>query len=148
MPRKPPRLVRANGGDRQERNSVSTLLITACPGPPTCGAVHTYLFVDGLDLIARTYNGATGGHPRQLLRPGGPLYPTDQARSVDVATYGQDSDPVSVVGIRIRLRQQTVIWGDLMYPGVEDRVVEEVRFDLAQYLAEIERGYSRWGRRT
>ncbi|MFF2996938.1 hypothetical protein ACFVTC_20605 [Streptomyces sp. NPDC057950] len=67
---------------------------------------------------------------------------------MDVATYGQGSDPVSVVGIRIRLRKQTVIWGDLMYPGVEDRVVEEVRFDLAQYLAEIKRGYARWGRST
>jgi len=145
MPRKPPRLLRAGRTDRQGHDSVSTLLVAACPGPPTCGTVHTYLFVDGLDLIARTYNGAVGGHPSQLLRPGGPLYPTDQARSVDVATYGQGSDTVSVVGIRIRLRKQTVIWGDLMYPGVEDRVVEEVRFDLAQYLAEIERGYSRWG---
>ncbi|MFF2520382.1 hypothetical protein [Streptomyces sp. NPDC058086] len=124
---------------------MSTLLITACPGPPTCGTVHTYLFVDGLDVIARTYNGAAGGHPSQLLRPGGPLYPTDQARSVDVATYGQGSHTVAAVGIRIRLRKQTVIWGDLMYPGAEDRVIEEVRFDLAQYLAEIERGYSRWG---
>lgn len=64
---------------------------------------------------------------------------------MDVATYGQGSHTVAAVGIRIRLRKQTVIWGDLMYPGAEDRVIEEVRFDLAQYLAEIERGYSRWG---
>ena len=113
-----------------------------------CDTVHTYLFVDGLDLIARTYNGATGCHPTQLLRPGGPLYPTDQARSVDVATYGQGFNTVSVVGFRILLRRQTVIWRDLMYPGAEDRSIAEVRFDLPQYLAEIERGYSRWGSGT
>ncbi|WP_329112285.1 hypothetical protein [Streptomyces sp. NBC_01353] len=96
-------------------------------------------------MIARSFNGATGDHPHQLLRPGGPLYPTDQARSVDVATQGQGTNAASAVCIRIRLRGQTVIWGDLMYPDADDRVIEEVRFDLTQYLAEIERGYSRWG---
>ncbi|MFB7368952.1 hypothetical protein ACFC0D_03810 [Streptomyces sp. NPDC056222] len=145
MPRKSPRLVRARLSDRQGHDAVSTLLVTACPGPPMCSAVHTYLYVDGLDLIARSFDGATGGHPNQLLRPGGPLYPTDQARNVDVAAQGQGTDAAPTVCIRIRLRGRTVIWGNLMYPGADDGVIEEVRFDLPQYLAEIERGYSRWG---
>lgn len=145
MPRKSPRLVRAGLSDRQVHDSISTLLVTACPGPPVCGAVHTYLFVDGLDLIARGYSGAAGDHPSQLLRPGGPLYPTDQARSVDVAAREQGFT-ASALCIRIRLRGQTVLWDGLMYPGADDRVIEEVRFDLAQYLAAIDQGFSRWGR--
>lgn len=146
MPRKSPRLVRASLTDRQGHDSVSTLLTTACPGPPMCSAVHTYLYVDGLDLIARSYNGASGDHPNRLLRPGGPLYPTDQARTVDVVTQELGSNTASEVCIRIRLRGQTVVWDDLMYPGADDRVIEEVRFDLTQYLTAIEHGYSRWGR--
>ncbi|GJF34895.1 hypothetical protein KNE206_75950 [Kitasatospora sp. NE20-6] len=146
MPRKSPRLLRASPAERQPHGSVSTLLITACPGPPVCSAAHTYLHVDGLDLIARSHSGAAGDHPGQLLRPGGPLYPTDQARSVDVAAREQGSEAASAVCIRIRLRGRTVVWGDLMYPGGDGRVVEEVRFDLAQYLAAIEQGYSRWSR--
>ncbi|MGW2016667.1 hypothetical protein [Streptomyces sp. NPDC001927] len=148
MPRKPPRLVRASLTDRQGHDSVSTLLTTTCPGPPTCSALHTYLYVDGLDLIARSHNGAIGDHPNRLLRPGGPLYPTDQARMVNVAAQEQGANTAPAVSIRIRLRGQTVVWGDLTYPGADDRVIEEVRFDLTQYLAAIEQGYSRWDRRA
>ncbi|MDF6042260.1 hypothetical protein LRD69_08795 [Streptomyces sp. JH14] len=35
-----------------------------------------------------------------------------------------------------------VIWSDLMYPGLDGRVIEEVRFHLEQYLGEIERAYA------
>ncbi|WP_245401420.1 hypothetical protein [Nocardia albiluteola] len=121
------------------------MLISACPGPPICNAVHTYLFVDGLDFIARSNSGAGGGHPSQLLRPGGPLYPTEQGRTVQVTEQDEASSGSSGVEVRVKLRGQTVIWSDLMYPGADDRVVEEVRFNLSQYLAEIERGYWRWG---
>ncbi|MFE2413195.1 hypothetical protein ACFXDE_33125 [Kitasatospora sp. NPDC059408] len=148
MPRRSPRPVRAGPAGRQGHGPVGTLLITACPGPPTCSAVHTYLFVDGLDLIARTHDGATGGHPGRLLRPAGPLYPSDQARQVHVATHGQGPDAAPAVGIRIRLRGRTVVWDGLMYPDARDRIIEEVRFDAAQYLTEIERVYTRWGRGT
>ncbi|MFI8454567.1 hypothetical protein [Kitasatospora sp. NPDC085464] len=132
--------------DRQERDPVSTLLVGVCPGPPVCRAVHTYLFVDGLDVIARSHDGAAGGHPSRLLRPGGPLHPADQPRSVELGTQGQGPDTALAVRIRVRLRGRTVFWSDLMYPGADGRVIEEVRFDLAQYLAEIERSYARWGR--
>ncbi|WP_286158026.1 hypothetical protein [Streptomyces sp. CB03911] len=137
--------MRAGRTDRQGHGAVSTLLVTACPGPPVCSAVHTYLHVDGLDLIGRSHHGATGDHPDRLLRPGGPLHPLDQARTVDVTSQEHGPGAASV-RIRVRLRGATVIWGDLMYPGGDGRVVEEVRFDLAGYLAEIERACSRWGR--
>ncbi|MGW6847385.1 hypothetical protein ACWGCK_01265 [Streptomyces virginiae] len=44
--------------------------------------------------------------------------------------------------VRIRLRGETVIWSDLMYPGPDGTTVEEVRFHLEQYLGEIERAYA------
>ncbi|MFJ9820986.1 hypothetical protein ACIRU3_38130 [Streptomyces sp. NPDC101151] len=44
--------------------------------------------------------------------------------------------------VRVRLRSETVIRSDLMYPGPDGRPVEEVRFRLEQYLGEVERAYA------
>ncbi|MET8446721.1 hypothetical protein [Streptomyces sp. NPDC005209] len=121
---------------------MSSLLISACPGPPACADTHTYLFVDGLDLVARSDSRMVGLGPRRLLRPGGPLYPTEMPRTVDVAVE-ELPEPVSdSLTIRIQLGGETVIWSDLMYPGVNGRVVEEARFRLEQYLGEVERAYA------
>ncbi|BAJ32928.1 MULTISPECIES: hypothetical protein [Kitasatospora] len=68
---------------------ISTLLLGVCPGPPQCTATHTYLFVDGLDLISRSNVNARGAVPGRLLRPGGQLWPTDRARTVDVMEAGR-----------------------------------------------------------
>ncbi len=121
---------------------VSTLLISACPGPPACTAVHTHLFVDGLDVVARSDSRMAGLAPRQLLRPGGPLYPTETARTVDVAAQEPPEPDPDRLAVRVRLRGETVIWSDLMYPGPDARTVAEVRFRLEQYLGEVERAYA------
>ncbi|MFD0567381.1 hypothetical protein ACFQ2M_39565 [Kitasatospora saccharophila] len=107
--------------------------------------MHTYLFVDGLDLITRSHVGAAGAPPGLLLRPGGPLWPTDRARTVNVAALGRDGSDAPEVEIRVRLRGRNVVWSGLMYPGVDGGAIEEVRFDLRQYAAELERGYACWG---
>lgn len=150
MPRRSPREVRAAVPDGQCDGAVSSLLVSACPGSPTCTAVHTYLFVDGLDVITRSDSRMVGLGPRRLLRPGGPLYPTDMPCTVDVATLkqpeaGPEAEPEPEpdrLTIRVRLRGETVIWSDLAYPGFDGRPVEEVRFRLEQYLGEIERAYA------
>ncbi|WKD37104.1 hypothetical protein KO717_06425 [Streptomyces xanthophaeus] len=118
------------------------MFISACPGPPVCAAVHTYLFVDGLDVVARSDSGMAGLGPGRLLRPGGPLHPTDMPRSAAVAA-GEPHEPGSpLLTIQIRLRGETVIWSDLMYAGRDGTTVDEVRFGLEQYLGEIERAYA------
>ncbi|MEU9863686.1 hypothetical protein AB0D99_22705 [Streptomyces sp. NPDC047971] len=121
---------------------MSTLLISACPGPPVCAAVHTHLFVDGLDLIARSDAGMAGLQPGRLLRPGGPLYPADMPRAVDLAAQVRPEPGPRGLTVTIRLRGKTVVWSDLMYPGGDGRPVEEVRFHLEQYLGEVERAYT------
>ncbi|MFC8664761.1 hypothetical protein [Streptomyces sp. NPDC057199] len=121
---------------------MSTLLISACPGRPACTAVHTYLFVDGLDLITRSDSRMAGLDPRRLLRPGGPLYPTDMPCTVDVATQERPEPGPDRLSIRVRLRGEAVSWSHLMYPGPDGRPVEEVRFRLEQYLGEVERAYA------
>ncbi|MEU4167877.1 hypothetical protein AB0F46_13435 [Streptomyces sp. NPDC026665] len=123
---------------------MSTLLIGTCPGPPACSDVHTYLFVDGLDLVTRSDGGALGLHPRQLLRPGGPLHPTDAPREVRIADLGGPGSDRGGLTITVRLRGETVVWSGLMYPDREHGVVEEVRFQLAQYLGEVQRVYGTW----
>ncbi|MGW6735791.1 hypothetical protein [Streptomyces sp. NPDC055013] len=128
--------------DGQSDDAVNTLLISACPGPPACAAVHTYLFVDGLDVVARSDSRMAGLDPRRLLRPGGPLYPTDMPCMVDVATQEQPETGPDGLTIRIRLRGETVIWSDLMYPGLDGRPIEEARFRVEQYLGEVERAYA------
>ncbi|MET8860250.1 hypothetical protein [Streptomyces sp. NPDC004579] len=123
---------------------MSSLVVGTCPGVPVCADVHTYLFVDGLDLVTRSHGGALGLHPRRLLRPGGPLYPSDTPRVVKVADHGHaDADPGGLT-ITVRLQGETVVWSELMYPDLELGVVEEVRFHLAQYLGEIERVHGAW----
>ncbi|MFD7788548.1 hypothetical protein ACFV4Q_36505 [Streptomyces nojiriensis] len=142
MPRRSPRTLRATAPDSRSDRTTSTLLIGTCPGPPVCAAVHTYLFVDGLDLVARSDSRMAGLDPRQLLRPGGPLHPTDMPHSADVATGEQPGSEPDPLTIRVRLRGETVIWSDLMYPGPDGATVEEVRFRLDRYLGEIERAYA------
>ncbi|MEV6679527.1 hypothetical protein AB0N09_22120 [Streptomyces erythrochromogenes] len=138
MPRRSPRRLRA-GAPAGPGDAVSTLLIGTCPGPPACTAVHTYLFVDGLDVITRSDRRMAGLAPGRLLRPGGPLHPTDAPRTVAVAAeVGPDPGPDRLT-VRVRLRGETVVWSDLMYPGADNMVVDEVRFRLDQYLGEIER---------
>ncbi|WP_200308700.1 hypothetical protein [Streptomyces adelaidensis] len=121
---------------------MSTPLISACPGPPACTAVHTYLFVDGLDVVTRGDSRMVGLGPRELLRPGGPLCPTDTPGTVEVAAQERPEPGPDRLTVRIRLRGETVIWSDLMYPGLDDGVIEEVRFHLEQYLGEVERAYA------
>lgn len=120
---------------------MSTLLISACPGHSACTAVHTYLFVDGLDMVSRTDSRMAGLDPNWLLRPGGPLYPTDMLCAVDVAAQEQPEPGPDRLGIQVRLRGATVIWSGLAYPGLDGGVIEEARFHLTQYLGEIERAY-------
>ncbi|MFF3939206.1 hypothetical protein [Streptomyces phaeofaciens] len=142
MPRRSPRVLRATVPDRHGDGAVSTLLVSACPGPPVCAAVHTYLFVDGLDVVARSDSRMAGLGPGRLLRPGGPLYPADGPRVVEVAAREQPEPGPDRLTVRIRLRGETVIWSGLMYPGPDGRPVEEVRFRLEQYLGEVERAYA------
>ncbi|GAB7109315.1 hypothetical protein JCM4814A_76290 [Streptomyces phaeofaciens JCM 4814] len=118
---------------------MSTLLVGACPGPPVCAGVHTYLFVDGLDVVARSDGRMAGLGPGRLLGPGGPLYPTDRPRTVEVAAQERPDPGPDRLTVRIGLRGGTVIWSGLMYPGPDGGPVEEVRFRLEQYLGEIER---------
>ncbi|MFJ6782136.1 hypothetical protein [Streptomyces yangpuensis] len=138
MPRRSPRKLRADAPG-SPRDAVSTLLVGTCPGPPACTAVHTYLFVDGLDVITRSDSRMAGLAPGLLLRPGGPLHPTDAPRTVDVAAEEPAGPATDRLAVRVRLRGGTVLWSGLMYDGA---VVEEVRFRLDQYLAEIRRAYA------
>ncbi|MFF3690891.1 hypothetical protein [Streptomyces sp. NPDC002187] len=62
-----------------------------------------------------------------------------------MATQEQPEPGPDRLTIRVRLRGETVIWSDLMYPGPDGRPVEEVRFRLEQYLGEVERAYAELG---
>jgi hypothetical protein len=63
-------------------------------------------------------------------------------RTVDVAAQEAPEPGPNRLTIRIQLRGETVIWSDLIYPGPDDRAIEEVRFRLDQYLGEVERAYA------
>lgn len=96
-------------------------------------------------MVTRSDSRAVGLHPRQLLRPGGPLYPTDAARTVHVASQGRSETGPEGLSIGVRLRGEMVVWDELMYPGADAGVIEDVRFHLGQYMGEIERVYAQWG---
>lgn len=134
--------------DRQSDGAVSTLLIGACSGPPTCTGLHTCLYVDGVDMITWSDLTMVGLGARRLLRPGGPLYPTDMPRKVDVAAQWHPEPGPRTLTIRVRLRGDTVIWSDLEYQGPDGRFIEEARFHLTQYVGEVERAYAALADRT
>ncbi|MFF8191816.1 hypothetical protein ACF05L_13395 [Streptomyces bobili] len=47
------------------------------------------------------------------------------------------------LAVRVRLREtSTVVWPELVYPGPDGRVIEEVRFRLDQYVGEVRRAYA------
>ncbi|SDN08082.1 hypothetical protein SAMN05216259_102549 [Actinacidiphila guanduensis] len=106
--------------------------------------MHTFLFVDGLDVIARSDSRMVGLHPRQLLRPGGPLYPSEAPRTVSVARREGSEADLGDLRLRLRLRGASVVWSDLMYPGPGHEPIEEVRFPIEQYMAEVQRAYAAW----
>ncbi|MFC8227088.1 hypothetical protein [Streptomyces sp. NPDC057287] len=104
--------------------------------------MHTYLFVDGLDLVARSDSRMAGLAPGRLLRPGGPLHPKDMPGVVEVAAQEWPESGPDRLTIRVLLRGGTVVWSGLTYPGLDGGVIEEVRFRLEQYLGEVERAYA------
>ncbi|WP_307706237.1 hypothetical protein [Streptomyces sp. V1I6] len=61
---------------------------------------------------------------------------------MDVAAQEQPEPGPDRLTIRVKLRGETVVWSDLMYPGPDGRPIEEVRFRLAPYLGEVERAYA------
>ncbi|WP_406420341.1 hypothetical protein OH809_24760 [Streptomyces sp. NBC_00873] len=61
---------------------------------------------------------------------------------MDVAAQERPEPGPDRLTIRVRLRGETVIWTDLMYPGLDGKPIEEVRFRLNQYLGEVERAYA------
>jgi hypothetical protein len=145
MPRKVPHQLRTGLPGVRSGDTRRTLRISTCPGPPpVCASVHTFLLVDGLDMISRSDSRVVGLHPKQLLRPGGPLYPTDVARTVSVASQRGREPDHDGLHIRLRLRGEAVVWTDLMYPGHRYEPIEEARFHLGQYTAEVQRAYAAW----
>ncbi|MFE2093547.1 hypothetical protein [Streptomyces sp. NPDC059460] len=61
---------------------------------------------------------------------------------MDVAAQERPEPGPDRLTIRVRLRGETVIWANLMYPGLDGKPIEEVRFHLNQYLGEVERAYA------
>ncbi|MEU3246350.1 hypothetical protein [Streptomyces sp. NPDC006875] len=71
----------------------------------------------GPDAIARSDGRMVGLGPYLLLRPGGPLCPTDAPREVEVAAGAGPEPGPDRLTVRIRLRGGTVVRSGLAYPG-------------------------------
>lgn len=138
MPRRSPGALRAEPA-HSTADHLSSLRITACPGPPACDGWHTLLHIDGTELIAATNPELRGLDPDRLLRPGGPLYPADYPLDAGIA-YLSDSCGVPEchgLTVRIRLRSDRVTWSGLFYQDFDGRLIEQVRFDLGDYLRSL-----------
>jgi hypothetical protein len=135
MPRKSPHALRAEP-PRSPTRQFGNLRITVCPGPPLCAGFHSQIYVDGTEIVAATDPMLRGLDPDALLRPGGPLYPADYERHAGIA-YLPDSCGIPEchgMTIRIRLTRDAVIWSGLCYQDFDGKLVEQVRFDLGDYL--------------
>src|SRR5581483_10020572 len=135
MPRRSPGALRADPA-HSTANRLSSLRITVCPCPPSCDGRHTQLHIDGTELIAATNPELRGLDPDRVLRPGGPLYPADHPHHAGLA-YLPDSCGMPKshgLTVRIRLRGYRVTWSGLFYQDFDGRLIEQVQFDLGDYL--------------
>ena len=101
-----------------------------------CTGFHGQIYIDGTEIIAATNPELRGLDPDTLLRPGGPLYPADYERHAGIAYLSGGCGVPECHGmtVRIRLAGDAVIWSGMFYQDFDGKLVEQVRFDLGDYL--------------
>ncbi|MFF2147957.1 hypothetical protein [Kitasatospora sp. NPDC058190] len=102
-------------------------------------AVECRPIVDGRDILAEVFEEGPGEDPRYLLGPKSLLHATDTPREVRVAVAGCAEACCGAVYVTIRHDGQHVVWSGWRNPLAEEVGLPELRFDVDQYEAEVDR---------
>ena len=114
-------------------------------------SVEVRPFVDGDDLIDRAFDGP-GADPSVLLDPGGPLAPTAHPHEVRLAEADCTEGCCGALYVTIVRAGDQVVWRSWRNPQARNVALPEIRFDAAQYDAELARAVAdhswEWPART
>jgi hypothetical protein len=121
---------------------------------PVAGDPEVVLLVDGVDVLVDAWGEGVGRTPTSMLGPDSPLLP-DPAHDAPLLRCSCGDEGCGALVARIRAEADAVIWDQFRdgaasksdrLSNVYDRVggqpltaISEIRFDRAQYLAELRR---------
>ena len=104
------------------------------------------LLVDGQDVVGPVFGEGPWADPRALLGPDSPLLPGEEPREVMLAEAVCTWGCCGAVFVRVRRDGSEVVWDRWRNPDDGSLALAEVRFDLAQYEAELVRAHSELSR--
>ncbi|MER5389131.1 hypothetical protein [Saccharopolyspora sp. NPDC002686] len=114
--------------------SISVIL----PEDSAWNQVETKICVDGQDLIGPEFDEGPRLDPEVLLGPDSPLLPEDEPREVMLAEAECTWGCCGAVFVRISRDGDQIVWDEWRNPDSE-LSLPEIRFDSAQYEAELAR---------
>ncbi|MBC6451691.1 hypothetical protein [Actinokineospora xionganensis] len=122
---------------------MSSRLITSVllPVDSAWNTVELKLLVDDQDVIGKVFDRGPWRDPDALLGPDSPLLPADEPREVMLAEADCTWGCCGAVFVRVRRDGRQVVWDQWRNPDDSRLSMAEVRFDLAQYEAELARAH-------
>ncbi|MGZ3145176.1 hypothetical protein ACVDFE_24900 [Lentzea chajnantorensis] len=103
------------------------------------GRTELKLLVDDRDPVEPVFSEGPREDPDVLLGPTSPLLPGDEPREVMIAEADCTWGCCGAVFVRVRREGGEVVWDGWRNPDDNGLSLPEVRFDLAQYEAELAR---------
>ncbi|UQI47965.1 hypothetical protein M1P56_28330 [Streptomyces sp. HU2014] len=95
--------------------------------------------IDGQDVLERVFPDGFAGSPRAWLDTEGPLTATEVPREVRLAEPECGAPCCGAVTVTVRREGDQVVWADWRNTGDGGETVPDIRFDAAQYDAELAR---------
>lgn len=111
------------------------------PGDSPWNLLELRLLVDDQDLIGLVFDSGPCADPDALLGPDSPLLPAEEPREVMLAVADCTVGCCGAIFVRVRLDGSQVVWDQWRNPDDDELSMPEVRFDLAQYEAELARAH-------
>lgn len=128
-------------GDVVSRLSTAVVL----PENSRWNALELRLLVDDQDVVGSVFDAGPGMDPDTFLGPDSPLLPADEPRELMLAEAPCTWGCCGAIFVRIHRDGSQVVWDGWRNPDDQDLLVNEVRFDRAQYEAELARAHGERG---
>ncbi len=107
--------------------------------PQLSGTVETSIFIDGRPIVAEAFTAGPAEQPEYLLGPEHRLHAEVEPHEVRLAEADCTEGCCGALYVTIERRSDEVIWRDWRNPDRSSVGLPAVRFDAAQYDAEIAR---------
>ncbi|MFI9102333.1 hypothetical protein ACIGXA_17590 [Streptomyces fildesensis] len=124
-------------------SAISTFTLSLLAPVPHAPAPHCFFavrpLIDGRDVVEEFFPDGLGAGPRKWFRTDGPLAATADPHEVRLAEDLCGAGCCGELSVTIRREGDHVLWADWQNTGDNGRSLPDVRFDAAQYDAELHR---------